>query len=184
MAKYSELKKQYPEFVTKEQLYKIARISKEHAKWLLDEGVIPCADTGKKTRKYKIAVADIIRYLKLRDKGKVPRPVINKRNGTKYRSEYCKAVEPFPIKYAQYLFSDAPDVITTKQFCVYTKMSYDAARRKIQRNLISAILIDQKYYVLKLDAIKYAAGLDYAKYLNLIKKYDEVYTAFVEWGER
>ena len=40
------------EIITKEQLYKILHISKRRAKFLLDNGYIPCIDTGKKTRRY------------------------------------------------------------------------------------------------------------------------------------
>lgn len=41
---------QYPDSMTKDQFYRIAHISKRHAKYLLDSGLVPCHDSGKKTR--------------------------------------------------------------------------------------------------------------------------------------
>ena len=54
---------EYPNGMTKDQFYRVARINKQHAKYLLDSGLVPCTNTGKKTRKYHIAPHDVITYL-------------------------------------------------------------------------------------------------------------------------
>lgn len=46
---YEALRKEYPETITKEQFYKMAHISKATALHLLQSGLVPCKDTGKKT---------------------------------------------------------------------------------------------------------------------------------------
>ena len=51
------------EIITKEQLYKILHISKRRAKFLLDNGYIPCIDTGKKTRRYQIKLSDVQEFI-------------------------------------------------------------------------------------------------------------------------
>ena len=51
---------EYPNGMTKDQFYRVARINKQHAKYLLDSGLVPCTNTGKKTRKYHIATHDVI----------------------------------------------------------------------------------------------------------------------------
>lgn len=66
---YSFLRDQYPEVITMDQLYRICHISKRKARWLLENGVIPCEDSGKKTRRFKIKLDDVIEFLKLRDAG-------------------------------------------------------------------------------------------------------------------
>ena len=66
---YSFLRDQYPEFITMDQLYRICHISKRKARWLLENGVIPCEDSGKKTRRFKIKLDDVIEFLELRDAG-------------------------------------------------------------------------------------------------------------------
>ena len=66
---YSFLRDQYPEVITMDQLYRICHISKRKARWLLENGVILCEDSGKKTRRFKIKLDDVIEFLKLRDAG-------------------------------------------------------------------------------------------------------------------
>lgn len=66
---YSFLHDQYPEVITMDQLYRICHISKRKARWLLENGVIPCEDSGKKTRRFKIKLENVIEFLELRDEG-------------------------------------------------------------------------------------------------------------------
>ena len=65
--KYEKIRKLYPEYISKDQLYVICKIAKRSAKYLLDNGIIPCIDSGKKTHRYRIALEDVITYLKQRD---------------------------------------------------------------------------------------------------------------------
>lgn len=66
---YSFLRDQYPEIITMDQLYHICHISKRKARWLLENGIIPCEDSGKKTRRFKIKLEDVIEFLEFRDAG-------------------------------------------------------------------------------------------------------------------
>lgn len=66
---YSFLHDQYPEAIAMDQLYRICHISKRKARWLLENGVILCEDSGKKTRRFKIRLDDVIEFLELRDAG-------------------------------------------------------------------------------------------------------------------
>ena len=52
-----------PEIITKEQLYKLLHISKRKAKWMLDEGIIPCQNRGTKTHTYLVRMEDVRIYL-------------------------------------------------------------------------------------------------------------------------
>lgn len=60
---YSYLLAEYPEKICQDQLYRICHISKRKATWLLENEYIPCEDTGKKTRRFKIRITDVIEYL-------------------------------------------------------------------------------------------------------------------------
>ncbi len=66
-SKCDHLLKEYPAVISKDQFYRICSISKKTAKHLLDNGLVPCIDSGKKTRKYKIEMVDVIQYLEERD---------------------------------------------------------------------------------------------------------------------
>lgn len=63
MKYYESIRRKYPEAVSKDQFYQIAHISKATALHLLQNGLVPCKDTGKKTRRYTIRTDDIIFYL-------------------------------------------------------------------------------------------------------------------------
>lgn len=57
------LRDEYPSQISLEQFYRIVHMSKRKAKWLLDNKVIPCCDSGKKTRRYSIDLENVISYL-------------------------------------------------------------------------------------------------------------------------
>ena len=56
---YGHLREQYPAVISKDQLYRICHISKRKALWLLEHGVIPCEDSGKQTRRFRIQLEAI-----------------------------------------------------------------------------------------------------------------------------
>lgn len=66
---YEYLREQYPEIISKDQLYRICHISKRKARWLLENGIIPCEDSGKQTRRFHIRLEDVITFLERRDAG-------------------------------------------------------------------------------------------------------------------
>ena len=51
------------EYVTQEQVRLMLHISKRKAKYMLDNGIIHCINTGKKTRQYRVKVSDIEYYM-------------------------------------------------------------------------------------------------------------------------
>lgn len=68
MAKnYNRLFKEYPEHITKEQFYQICKVSKKTALYYLESGLVPAIDSGKQTRRFKIAITDVVAFLKQRD---------------------------------------------------------------------------------------------------------------------
>ena len=63
---FAKIKETYPEKIGLEQMRVICHISKKTARYLLKSGLVPCIDTGKKTRQYIINTKDVIAYLKKR----------------------------------------------------------------------------------------------------------------------
>ena len=59
----NEIISAYPETINSEQLRIILGISKRKCAWMLQNGVIPCKDTEKKTRRYTIEITDVIHYM-------------------------------------------------------------------------------------------------------------------------
>lgn len=95
---YDEIRKQYPETISKDQFYRIAHISKATALYLLQSGLVPCIDSGKKTRRYTIRTEDVITYLMEREihpeDYRAPEMWYAKRSGrTKPRKKRCNRLK-------------------------------------------------------------------------------------------
>ena len=60
---FNEVKRLYPKTMSKDQFYRVAHISKATALYLLQSGLVPCKDNGKKTCRYTIKTRDVIAYL-------------------------------------------------------------------------------------------------------------------------
>lgn len=86
------LRTTYPDEITKDQFYRICHISKKTASYLLDNGFVPCRNSGKKTRKYKIYLSDVIQYLEARELD----PLIFKAPENYYKNGYGE--RPLGIK--------------------------------------------------------------------------------------
>ena len=113
---YNFLREEYPETISMEQLYRICHISKRKALWLLEHGVIPCEDSGKQTRRFRILLEDTIDFLHKRDAGELDAVIPH---GTFSSGSHC---EPHTYLDSEELFSllmerwqDAPDMLTVKQ---------------------------------------------------------------------
>jgi hypothetical protein len=113
---YDFLRKEYPETISLEQLYCICHISKRKALWLLEHGVIPCEDSGKQTRRFRILLEDVIDFLTRRDAGELGAVIPH---GTFSSGSHSK---PYTYLNSEALFSllidrwkHAPDMLTVKQ---------------------------------------------------------------------
>jgi len=63
MINLNEIKSNYPQTISKEDLYKILHISKRKATWLLENKYIPYQKNSKGTWKYKIKLDDVITFI-------------------------------------------------------------------------------------------------------------------------
>lgn len=113
---YDFLREEYPETISMEQLYRICHISKRKALWLLEHGVIPCEDSGKQTRRFRILLEDAIDFLHKRDAGELDAVIPHGAFSSGSHSE------PYTYLDSEALFSllidrwqDAPDMLTVKQ---------------------------------------------------------------------
>ena len=121
---------EYPNGMTKDQFYRVARINKQHAKYLLDSGLVPCINTGKKTRKYHIATHDVITYLCDREdnpeKYKVPMGFYIGKNGCSKRhpdkpaAVTARRPEPVSDTERKVLACIGPKPVGLEELCVNT----------------------------------------------------------------
>ena len=145
---YSEIIQAYPPVITLEQLYQICHISKRKAKWLLETGRIPCQDSGKKTRRFKIRTEDVVAYLI--DQASNPekyRAQVGMFNSNKKDTQLQNTIPRtryFVIDASSYhayisnLWRDLPDALTTSEIQACTGISRSAILRWIGKSEVES----------------------------------------------
>ena len=128
---YQQILDEYPEYITKEQLYQICHISKKSAQNLLESGEIPCIDSGRKTHRFLIAKTDVVDYLHRRDNA--PRPAVDE-----------TAVEKIHAALALY-----PDVLSVAQVSELTGRRSSTVTKWCRLNYIENIYAGGKNHIPK-----------------------------------
>lgn len=164
--KYTKLLKEYPEIITKDQFYRICKISKKTAKYLLDNGLVPCIDSGKKTRKYKIKMTDVIKYLGERDidpdkfsapigwykedydpDEKIPKiKSLTEKQKQKLRAQYNKKMRSYP------------DVLTTKDIAAITGYNRNSVSKWCTKGLLESLYVSNQYLIPKTYLLDFMVG--------------------------
>jgi hypothetical protein len=188
---YSYLLNEYPEIISQDQLYRICHISKRKATWLLENGYIPCQDSGKKTRRFKIRIDDVIIYLTRLEKHpesvQTPSGIFSTR--VKYRS-IKQMHEPIDSKsFTKMLkkeWSSFPDVLTTNDVIKLIGYTQSTLSDWIIQGRIIGIRYYNRYLIPKDCLIKYLAGDGHnriqqksEKHKDLIRKHLEVHRASI-----
>lgn len=140
MKYYESIRRKYPETVSKDQFYQIAHISKATALHLLQNGLVPCKDTGKKTRRYTIRTDDIIFYLIDRELHpevyRAPDRWYQERSGhynsrVTYRNELTRLSEEERANFRKYMedefcqYGDLLTIVEVAEAIGYAKWRYD-----------------------------------------------------------
>ena len=174
MSDYSFLTQKYPEYVSKDQFYRIAHIGKATAKYYLDNGLIPCSASKKKTRRYRIALKDIIAFMEDRDKnpetyylprhydnpfllGEVRQHKKKPRNGN-YQNCYKLKRKDEVKDYRHYLeqqFDDYPDMMTCKQIRQITGHSIDVILTWVKDRIVRFVYTRNTYLIQKESVIEH-----------------------------
>jgi len=150
--RYSELLQQYPEYMTKDQMYKVCHISKKTCLFLLENGLVPCIDSGKKTRRFKIGTNAVIHYLEDRDL----RPELYKPPEGFYKknpSELDRALTEEDLRIMRQFYETAlkryPDVLTTKQISKFTGYGESSVVRWCSKQQLKNFYIKRRFSVPK-----------------------------------
>ena len=183
----------YPNGMTKDQFYRVARINKQHAKYLLDSGLVPCINTGKKTRKYHIATHDVITYLCDREdnpeKYKVPMGFYIGKNGCSKRHPDKPATEIIrfnftePEKTGLYtlwenLTVGYDDLLTTPEVSELTGYSAQSIQRWCNQKILVGFKIRGTLTIPRLAVVEFMSSdrataivRKSSKHLDLLRTY-------------
>ncbi len=149
---YQDILEQYPIYMTKDQMYRICHISKKTCLFLLENGLVPCLDSGKKTRRFKIKTADVIHYLEDREyhpehykppegyykQPHIPQPQALSENDLLVMKQfYEKELESWP------------DVMTISQVSAFTGYGKTSVERWCNKQYLKSFYIKRSYYIPK-----------------------------------
>jgi len=161
MQDYAELKNKYPDFLFLDDLSRICRIAKRSARYLVEHGIIPAIDTGRKTWRYQIKIDDVITYLKLRDKvgSMIPPGAVSSRQNNRVSPQYgnrkcfadliTKGKEKEVAAYFKHIYADFSDVLTTNDIADMTGLNRGTILKLAQSGHIKALETSPKYMIPK-----------------------------------
>ncbi len=159
---FNELRELYPEIITMEQFYRIAHISKRKANWLLTNGIVPCEDSGKQTRRFKIKLNDVIEYLQ-RVQSKtldvsIPSGIFASGATSKPPREYIDCDE---LK-GQFLadWYNAPDMLTIKQASEISSYVGTSILRWVNQKQVKGVLYHERYLISKESLAEFLSSKD------------------------
>ena len=167
MKYYEAIRREYPETISKDQFYRIAHISKATALHLLQNGLVPCKDTGKKTRRYTIRTEDVITYLIDREihpkKYCAPDQWYQHRSGhynsrVTFRKELMNLSDDEKTAFRKYLehelndYADLMSVVDAVEFTGYCNTSFYSW---CNEKKIKAFLISGKFLIPKISLVDF-----------------------------
>ncbi len=139
---YEYLRQQYPETISMDQLYRICHISKRKAKWLLENGVIPCKDSGKQTRRFQIRLDDVIIFLERREAGllqeDIPAGIFSSGGRTLEQPRQTLDSEAL-CAFLLERWADAPDVLNVSQAASLCGYGASAINRWVREGLVDGV---------------------------------------------
>ena len=179
---YSDLLREYPEIISADQLYRICKISKRKAKWLLDNGIIPCHDTGKVTHRYRIRIEDVITYLQIRDLDpQAVAPPTGLLNGEKEKRKVAVAINRNDLE--QFLctaWETAPDALTAADIQALTGYSHTTIIRWIGRKKLRSVFTPDESLVAKEWLIEFMSRYMIAHANRLSKKSSQLLKKYIK----
>ena len=161
MEMYHELRNRYPAHISLDQLYRICRISKRSALYLIQHEIIPAIDTGKHTWRYQIAIDDVIAYLNLRDRvgSMIPPGAVTSRYKGKrppYKSNRKSFAEIVPLgteqdvaDYFNYIYTDFEDVLAVGDVVEMTGLCKSTIVNLLKKGRIRSISDCPRYLIPK-----------------------------------
>lgn len=173
-------------YISGEQLYQYLHISKRKMKYLLENGYIPCVDTGKPTHRYIIKKIDAEAFKRrlLEDPG-----LLSETYGLFSTNDSSKRTPPNPPlipataenskKFKQYLiqrWKHEPDALSDRRVAELVGYQQQGIFRLCEKGEIFGVKIANKRYCSKESVILY-----FSSQAMLAKPYrTEVYTALIK----
>jgi len=154
---YVQLLKDYPKYMSLEQMRIVCHISKSTARRLLQTDLLPCINTGKKTHTYQIRKTDVIKYLKQRD----IKPEKYKFGKDNYDAAFAKSMmnadddKSISDSDNSLQHEDYPDVLSTKQAASLAGVGASAINDWVKKKYLISFRKNNALYIPKVSLAEY-----------------------------
>ena len=193
MKQYKELKKQYGDFLSLDELSRACKIAKRSARYLVENGIIPAIDTGKRTWRYKIAIGDVIDYLNRREKmgSMIPPGAVTSRSEKRkphkvstrksYAHLVMKGQESEIAEYFSHIYSDYDDVLTTPHIVEMTGLEKSTVLKLLQAGKIKSIESHPKYLIPKQFLLEFVVSRHFIEVRTDSEIFKKILGGFEIW---
>lgn len=183
MAKdYMDLLKDCPDWLSLEQFRAVAHISKRKAKWLLENGVIPCEDSGKHTHRFRIRRSDVADFLRRRDAWElnsvIPAGAFSSKqlHNTPLPNTESEELFSFLIDEWSYM----PDMLTTKETTELTGYNDTTINNWATNGKIQAVNYYGKNLISKESLAEYLASYEGQRIARPSRTHREMLESFAD----
>jgi len=191
MDKYEALRDRH-DFISLDELSRVCKIAKQTARYLVEHEIIPATDTGKKTWRYRIAIDDVISYLRHRDKvgSMIPPGAVTSRKDHKNRRlngrrSYTKMVETGQIQemfeYFSFIFSECGDTLTTTDIVELTGLEKSTVLKSLRAGHIKSVIQSPKYIVPKQYLLEFLISQRFIESRTRSERYMQILGGFEIW---
>lgn len=177
MTKFEKCLKDYPEYITKEDFRIVARISKQTARYLLLIGLVPCINSGKKTRCYLIHRDAVLCYLRDREENpETYRPCHSDYVKNAKKRESLKIAKVDAASYKRYLkqiLKPYQDAMTMQELSAFLGYDQCTLKKLCTRGQLQAIYYGQSYRIPKtylIDFLTSENGIPFTRYSSQYKQ--------------
>ena len=190
MKKYENLRTKYNEHISLDQLRVICKIAKRSARYLVENGIIPAIDTGRKTWRYQIAIDDVIEYLRRRDRegSLIPAGATSSREPSDSKRSYSQIVsrgqEREVAKYFAEVYADYPDVLTTDDMAIMAGMHKKSFMRILKDGHIKVLASEPRYIVPKVYFWEFIASRRFIDAWSNSDEFIRVLEGFEAWRQQ
>lgn len=153
---FEQILQTYPPVLSKEQMFKICKISKKTCLYLLTSGLVPCIDNRKRTHRFQIKTIDVVAYLRDREihPGKYSPAdgyYIDKtrKNHVYPYGRITETSLAIGREYFANLLSDFPDVLSPTQVSEFTGYNKTTVNNWCSKQYLRCFLIRNRYHIPK-----------------------------------
>lgn len=177
-----------PNVITKEQFRILCHISKSTARYLLLSGKVPCLNTGRKTRCYKILKKDVMEYIEAREES--PEYYMAESGWYANKSKLNISMSsPSRIykdmrDYYNYLLHSYPDVLNTKEISEITGYVNKTVNSWCHNELLRSFMVMGQHKVPKVYLIDFFCSPYFRTIVRKSKWHIKILNAYPRWKYR